>query len=198
MAKTKRVEKPQVLTTATEKATATELEDRKGGQRVAVTAWVDSNSAIEFLVPEWFIKVVGYAFDTQPADTLKRIGSAMVTPATAAANNAKILSGLKVKGGTKFIGSKVTLPTPKAEAGKQGEVFGEFSYTKNSKTIKVSKRGFRVPGKLSNRAIQYWLYTCSTVKPAYFLRGNFKFAVGTLAAAPELAGLGTAHKGVTA
>jgi hypothetical protein len=198
MAKTKKVEKPQVLSTASEIAQATEAETRKGSQRESVTAWVDSNSSIEFLVPEWFLKVVTYDFNAQPADTMKGIGSEVVTPATSAADKAKILSGLKIKGGTKIIGSKVTIPTPKAEAGKQGEVFGEFSYAKNGKTIKVSRRGFRVPGVLSNRAIQYWLYTCSTLKPAYFIRGSYKFPVGTLAAAPDLASLGTAHKGVAA
>lgn len=198
MAKTKRVDKPQVLTTASEKATSEELATKKGGQRVPVTAWLDSNSAIEFLVPEWFIKVTGYNFDVQPADAMKRIGREVTTPATSTTDNAKRLSGLKVSGGTKFIGSKITLPTPKAESGTQSEVFGKFTYTKNGKTITVNKRGFRVPGLLSNRAIQYWLYTCTVTKPAYFIRGSYKFPVGTLTAAPALASLGTAHKGVAA
>lgn len=196
MAKTKREEKPQALTTATEQKTATELESKKGGQRVPVTAWVDSNSAIEFLVPEWFTKVVGYAFDKQPADTMKRISRVAVTPSSATANNAKRASGLKVKGGTKIVGSKVTIPTPKAESGKQGEVFGEYSYTKGGKTIKVSRRGFRVPGLLSNKAIQYWLLTCSTTPPAYFIRGSYRFQVAGFSA--KLEDLGTAHRGTTA
>lgn len=192
MAKTKPVDKEQKLNSNTEQKTSEEVADKKGSQRVAVTGWVDSNSAIEFLVPEWFIKVVAYDFDKQPADTMKRIGREATTPSTAAANNAKRASGLKVKGGTKIIGSKVTIPTPKAEAGKQSEVFGKFSYQKNGKTVNVTRRGFRVPGLLSNLAIQYWLLTCSTVPPAYFERGSFRFQVA--GATVSLDKLGTAHK----
>jgi hypothetical protein len=196
MAKTKPAEKIQILTTTTEKTTSAELEGVKGSQRQAVTGWVDSNSAIEFLVPEWFIKVVGYNFDAQPADNMKRIGREMTTPSTNATNNAKRASGIKVKGGTKLVGSKITIPTPKAEAGKQSEVFGKFSYQKNNKTITVSRRGFRVPGLLSNKAIQYWLFTCSTVLPAYFERGSYRFQVA--GATVKLEDLGTAHKGASA
>ncbi|HEY9864029.1 MAG TPA: hypothetical protein V6D21_07605, partial [Candidatus Obscuribacterales bacterium] len=176
----------------------TEVEDIKGSQRIAVTAWVDSNSAIEFLVPEWFIKVVGYKFDAQPADTMKRIGRAMVTPAAGAANNAQRATGLKVKGGTKLIGAKITIPTPKAETGKQTEVFGSFSKKVGTKNITVKKRGLRVPGHLSNKAIQYWLFVTSTTVPQWFERGSYRFQVAGLNPAPALEGLGTAHKGTTA
>jgi hypothetical protein len=188
------VDVDQTSLNAEEAGLAKEKETKKGSQRIKVTAWQDSNTAIEFLVPEWFIASFDYSFDKQN-ETLKKLKTEKETPAPAAANNAKLASGLKVKGGTKIVGAKITLPVEKTVGGKQGENFGKITgVKKGAKTFDIKKRGFRLPGKMANLAIQYWLYTCCALKPEYFIRGSYQFPVSSLKAAPSINALGTAYK----